>query len=121
MSNILCATVLYSFFDWPLSAVVGAKLVVVGISNTLNLPQRLSPKLSSRMGQDSMYFGAYNKDEIVTIIKKRLDMTGDICNVSLASTQPLHIVSTHPHILTLTPSSNPFRTSLKQMQLDLQL
>eukprot|EP00804_Cyclotella_cryptica_P014250 CCRYP_005654-RA/>CCRYP_005654-RA protein AED:0.12 eAED:0.12 QI:84/1/1/1/0.8/0.66/6/2772/1335 len=71
-------TVLYSFFDWPLRALQSAKLIVVGISNTLNLPDRLSPKLSSRLGQKRVYFGAYNTEEIQAIIKKRLGMTGDV-------------------------------------------
>lgn len=104
-------TVLYSFFDWPLRALQSAKLIgkrcmllrqshsnlqnyhdqvcsdhahplaVVGISNTLNLPDRLSPKLSSRLGQKRIYFAAYNTEEIQAIIKKRLGMTGDVHDV----------------------------------------
>ena len=76
-------TVLYSFFDWPLRAVPSAKLIVVGIANTLNLPERLSPKLSSRMGQKRIFFGAYNDEEIVTIIKERLGMVGNMHDVRL--------------------------------------
>lgn len=74
-------TVLYSFFDWPLRAVPSAKLIVIGIANTLNLPDRLSQRLSSRMGQKRMFFAAYDTDEIVTIIKKRLGMEGDVHDV----------------------------------------
>ena len=70
-------TVLYSFFDWPLRAVSNARLIVVGIANTINLPDRLSPKLSSRIGQKRLFFGAYDCDEIVTIIRRRLGMTDD--------------------------------------------
>jgi origin recognition complex subunit 1 len=79
-------TVLYSFFDWPLRAVPSAKLIVVGIANTLNLPERLSPKLSSRMGQKRIFFGAYNDEEIVTIIKERLGMVGNMHDVRLVVT-----------------------------------
>ena len=70
-------TVLYSFFDWPLRAVSNARLVVVGIANTINLPDKLSPKLSSRIGQKRLFFGAYDCDEIVTIIQRRLGMTDE--------------------------------------------
>ena len=81
-------TVLYSFFDWPLRALPGAKLIVIGIANTINLPDRLSPKLSSRMGSNRMFFGAYNHSEITTIIKKRLGMKGDIHDVRLDFSLP---------------------------------
>ena len=77
-------TVLYSFFDWPLRAVPSAKLIVIGIANTLNLPDRLSQRMSSRIGQTRMFFPAYNTDEIVTIIKERLGMEGDTHHVRLA-------------------------------------
>ena len=70
-------TVLYSFSDWPLRAVSNARLVVVGIANTINLPDKLSPKLSSRIGQKRLFFGAYDCDEIVTIIQRRLGMTDE--------------------------------------------
>jgi len=40
--------VLYNFFDW--SSQVNSKLVVVGISNTVNLPESLPAKVYSRMG-----------------------------------------------------------------------
>eukprot|EP00978_Attheya_sp_CCMP212_P014153 scaffold35935_cov44-Attheya_sp.AAC.6 len=46
-------TVLYNFFDWPLRASTegaGSRLVVIGISNTINLPDRLQKSVESRMG-----------------------------------------------------------------------
>ena len=92
-------TVLYSFFDWPLRAVSNARLIVVGIANTINLPDRLSPKLSSRIGQKRLFFGAYDCDEIVTIIRRRLGMTGDdhdvICSYDFFLPLLSYVVKAH--------------------------
>lgn len=77
-------TVLYSFFDWPHHAVASAKLIVIGIANTINLPERLSQRVSSRMGKRRMFFAAYDTNEIMTILKTRLGMTGDVHDVRSA-------------------------------------
>ena len=39
-------SVLYNLFDWPQSP--GARLVVIGIANTADMPERLLPKISRR-------------------------------------------------------------------------
>jgi origin recognition complex subunit 1 len=37
-------SVLYNLFGWPQAS--GARLVVIGIANTLDLPERLLPKIA---------------------------------------------------------------------------
>jgi len=71
-------TILYNFFDWPLRA-TSARLIVIGISNTINLPERLSLKLQSRLGGERCHFKSYTVDETVAILKTRLD--GDASQV----------------------------------------
>ena len=65
-------TILYNFFDWPLRA-THARLIVIGISNTINLPERMSLKLQSRLGGERCHFKSYTVDETAQILKKRLD------------------------------------------------
>jgi origin recognition complex subunit 1 len=68
-------TVLYNFFDWPLRASTegaGSRLVVIGISNTINLPDRLQKSVESRMGSNRCIFQSYKVDDIVKILKTRL-------------------------------------------------
>lgn len=40
--------VLYNLFEWP--ARKGSRLIVIGIANTMDLPERLSSRIGSRMG-----------------------------------------------------------------------
>ena len=70
-------TVLYNFFDWPLRSCSKARLIVIGISNTINLPERMTQRVQSRLGGDRCHFQAYNVDDTVTILKTRLGMTGE--------------------------------------------
>ena len=68
-------TVLYSFFDWPTrSMAVNSKrrLVVIGVSNTLNLPERLHPRVQSRIGSKRIFFKSYNVSETVAILKAKM-------------------------------------------------
>lgn len=66
-------TLVYNYFDWPLRATT-ARLVVIGISNTMNLPERLCPRVQSRIGGDRCYFSSYNVQDTMTILKSRLGM-----------------------------------------------
>lgn len=79
-------TVLYNFFDWPIRATKGtasaAQLIVIGISNTLNLPEQLHPKVQSRLGMDRCIFGAYNEEDSIKILKSRLDIANESSGVS---------------------------------------
>lgn len=55
-------TVLYNLFEWPLMR--NARLVVVGIANTMDLPERLLPKIKSRIGLSSVVFPAYIRSQV---------------------------------------------------------
>jgi origin recognition complex subunit 1 len=68
-------TVLYNLFDWPNRALqCGSKnrLVVIGVSNTLNLPERLHPRVQSRIGSRRCYFKSYNFKQTVAILKAKM-------------------------------------------------
>jgi origin recognition complex subunit 1 len=68
-------TVLYTFFDWPVTSCEngnGARLIVVGISNTLNLSSRLKPSVQSRLGGKVCHFRAYNVNDMMAILKSKI-------------------------------------------------
>jgi len=69
-------TLVYNFFDWPLRATT-ARLVVIGISNTINLPEKMSTRVQSRIGGDRCHFKSYNVQDTMTILKTRLGMLED--------------------------------------------
>ena len=60
---------LYNIFNW--TTYEYSKLIVISISNTLDLPNRLFPKIKSRMGNNKIMFKPYNKEELRIIIKDR--------------------------------------------------
>ena len=60
---------LYNIFNW--TTYEYSKLIVISISNTLDLPNRLFPKIRSRMGTNKIMFKPYNKEELRIIIKDR--------------------------------------------------
>ena len=60
---------LYNIFNW--TTYDYSKLIVISISNTLDLPNRLLPKIRSRMGDNIIMFKPYNKEELGIIIKDR--------------------------------------------------
>ena len=60
---------LYNIFNW--TTYEYSKLIVISISNTLDLPNRLLPKIRSRMGNNKIMFKPYNKEDLRIIIKDR--------------------------------------------------
>lgn len=66
--DYLGTTVLYNFFDWP----TRSKLKVIGIANTLDLPERLDPKVRSRL-ETRLIFHPYKYDDILAILQSRVD------------------------------------------------
>jgi len=50
-------------------------LIVTGIANTMNLPQKFQAKISSRHGHKQIIFPPYRREELQTILKKRLEDT----------------------------------------------
>lgn len=53
-------TLLYNLFDWPCHA--NSRLLVIAIANTMDLPERLQPKIKSRIGNNRLVYEPYNKD-----------------------------------------------------------
>ena len=49
--------VLYNLFEWPTRR--NSRLIVVGIANTMDLPERLLPKIHSRLGLGRIVFAPY--------------------------------------------------------------
>jgi Cdc6-like AAA superfamily ATPase len=63
-------SVLYNIFDW--TTFKGAKLIVVGIANTMDMPERLLPKVQSRLGLARVTFQPYTGTQLETILRSRL-------------------------------------------------
>ena len=68
-------SVLYNIFDWP--TYKASNIAVIGIANTMDLPERLLPKIASRLGSGRVTFNPYNTSELTKIIEARLRSTGD--------------------------------------------
>lgn len=65
-------SVLYSIFEWPSRA--ESKLILVGIANSLDLTDRLLPRLNAKceLKPKLMHFASYTKQQIENIIIERL-------------------------------------------------
>lgn len=64
--------VLYAIFEWP--ALPSSSLVLVGIANSLDLTDRVLPRLQARpyFKPKLLHFPPYSKAEIVQIINHRV-------------------------------------------------
>jgi Cdc6-like AAA superfamily ATPase len=62
--------VVYQLFDWPLLAT--SKLVLLTISNTMDLPERLMPRVASRLGLARLNYLPYNHEQIKKVISERM-------------------------------------------------
>ncbi len=51
-------TLMYNLFDWPCHA--NSNLLVVSIANTMDLPERMQNKISSRIGNNRLVYEPYN-------------------------------------------------------------
>lgn len=69
--------VLYNLCEWPTRP--GARLAVVGIANTLDLPERLLPRIASRLGGRRVVFQPYKRDQLKRIVEERLRGAG-VCH-----------------------------------------
>lgn len=64
---------LYNLFDWPHQA--NARLAIIGIANTMDFPERLLPKIASRMGSRRLVFKPYMGKVLEKIVEQRVDDT----------------------------------------------
>jgi len=67
-------SVVYNLFDWPQYCSPKASLIVVGISNMMDLPARFSTRVASRLqaGYQHLIFAPYRHEQIEEIMKSRL-------------------------------------------------
>ena len=47
-------TILYNLFDWPCHK--NSRLLVLAIANTMDLPERMQAKISSRIGNNRLVY-----------------------------------------------------------------
>lgn len=69
-------SVLYTIFEWP--ALPGARLLLVGIANSLDLTDRALMRLNAhcQLKPRLMHFPPYSKQQIVDIFRDRLEQAG---------------------------------------------
>jgi len=66
--------VLYDIFSWPNRKGIQGSICVIGISNTINLPENiLLPKVQSRLGSLRIIFQSYNTEQIRKILESKLN------------------------------------------------
>ncbi|PJF16898.1 hypothetical protein PSACC_03291 [Paramicrosporidium saccamoebae] len=64
------SSILYNFFEW--TGWSTAKLIVVAIANTMDLPERFLPnRIASRMGSNRINFKPYTYPQLMAIISHR--------------------------------------------------
>lgn len=62
---------LYNLFDWPSKS--SSNLSIIGIANTMDLPERLHPRIGSRLAGAKIIFHPYQRGDLEVIIKARLE------------------------------------------------
>lgn len=62
---------LYNLFDWPSKPT--SNLSIIGIANTMDLPERLHPRIGSRLAGAKIIFHPYQREDLEVIIKARLE------------------------------------------------
>ena len=68
-------SVLYNIFEWPMHR--NSCISVIGIANTIDLPERFLPRVLSRLGLQRVAFQPYSQQQIQEIIRSRLqDLNG---------------------------------------------
>ncbi|XP_078046379.1 cell division cycle 6 isoform X2 [Augochlora pura] len=121
-------SVLYSIFEWPV--IQNSKLLLVGIANSLDLTDRILPRLQARceLKPKLMHFPPYTKQQICDIITERLNeakvsdlftgnavqmlagkvaaVSGDIRRALDISRRVIEITESHKLLQVLQPSNN---------------
>jgi len=72
---------LYNIFNWTTYS--NSKLIIISISNTLDLPEKLMPKIASRMGNNRLIFKPYQKDELDRILAVKVENSGNFSDDAL--------------------------------------
>lgn len=81
--------VVYNFFNWP--TLVGSKLVVLAVANTMDLPERvMNGRVRSRLGMIRINFQPYSTPQLEKIVHSRLVAAKE----DLASQYQRNVIST---------------------------
>jgi len=72
---------LYNIFNWTTYA--NSKLIIISISNTLDLPEKLMPKIASRMGNTRLIFKPYQLEELNKILAVKVVSSGNFSDDAL--------------------------------------
>ncbi len=62
--------VLYNIMEWCSMGIY--KFSIILVANTIDFPEKLAPKITSRMGSWRMCFKPYSSEEIKGIVEERL-------------------------------------------------
>lgn len=65
--------VLYDVLEWPTRK--NARMAVIGIANTMDLPERMLPRLGSRLGLNRLSYPPYTSDQLRVILEATLDQS----------------------------------------------
>lgn len=63
--------VLYDILEWPTRK--NARMAVIGIANTMDLPERMLPRLGSRLGLNRLTYPPYNSEQLTTILNMKVE------------------------------------------------
>ncbi|KIH69566.1 ATPase, AAA family [Ancylostoma duodenale] len=66
---------LYTTFQWPHT--ISSNLIVIGIANSIDLTERLLPKLKLTHPPQTLVFAPYSKEAIAEILKDKLSTESD--------------------------------------------
>ncbi len=61
---------LYNLFEWP--GRKNSRLAVIGVANTMDLPERLLQRIASRLAGRRLNFHPYNRAQLHAILIQRL-------------------------------------------------
>ena len=88
-------SVLYSLFDWPTRS--GSNVVVIGIANTMDLPERMLPRVVSRLsafgGLQRLTFAPYTQKQLEEILNSRVRGIADDRDSTVFDTKSLEYAS----------------------------
>ncbi|KAK9172852.1 AAA domain protein [Cryptosporidium meleagridis] len=63
-------SLLYTLIDWPFQK--NTKLIIIAIANTMDLPERLIPRCTSRCGYARVNFTPFSVEDMIIILKDRV-------------------------------------------------
>ena len=84
-------SVLYNIFEWPMHR--DSCLSVIGIANTIDLPERFLPRVLSRLGLQRVAFQPYSQQQIQCIIRSRLQSLEGCFGENLFDKQAIEYVA----------------------------